>query len=412
MDYPRRVSQIVFGRSLIAALWMASAGAVAIRAEPAGLPDETRRALEENARKLGPLTVAWERTRRSDFSEAEFLAKAHYSPSDWGVLAPYKSRYIRQETTFYDYSQWMVPATETKDGIHFAPTRAKPLLASQHEVSFDGKAIYFANPLPQMDPVISIDPIERLAAKEPKAHLIRQYYLKEAGFLVPETPVECRDGAPARSLILALIADGAQVEGVGPDQVDGVQMQAVDLATADRRLRFTLDPRKSFAIRRRVERTKSGALAVAVDGSDFEKLPKSSLWLPRRIQVESHALREAPGLLTAQKLLVESYRVTELNDDPVPPERFALKYDKPGTLIADGTLPGAEKQPDGRVSYRQPASPEDLEGVILAATESGYKPKSQAMLTVIFWTSNGVAFVALLSYAIYVRRKRTASKAS
>jgi hypothetical protein len=408
VDHPRRALPIVFGRSLIAALWMASAGAAAVRAEPAGLPEETRRALEENARKLGSLTVAWERTRRSDFPEAEFLAKAHYAPVDRGILAPFKSRYIRQEGMFYVLSEWMIPHIEMRDGIKPAVNRTTPLRPSQHEITFDGKAVYFGNPLKQQDAFLNIDPIEKMAAKIPKAHLDQQFYLKEAGFLVPETPVELRDGVPARSALLSLIADGARVEGVGPERVDGVEMQAVDLATADRRVRFTLDPSKNFAVRRRVERTKSGDLAVAVDASDFAKLPKSSLWLPRRIEVESHALPEAPGLLTSQKFLVESYKVTELHDDPAPPGQFMLKYDKPGTYITDGTLPGAEKQPNERVSYRQPAAPEDLEEVIRAATDSGYKPRSRALrLTIVVGLNALAALVAVLVYR--GRRKRSAT---
>jgi hypothetical protein len=389
---------------------MVAACAAAARGEPAGLPEETRRALEENARNLGPLTTSWERTRRSDFPQSEFLAKAHYAPVDLGVLAPLKSRYIRQEKMFYDYTQWMVVTTETKDGVHFVPSPTKPLQTSQHEVSFDGKALHSGNPLKQQDALIIIEPIERMVGQAPKTHVTQQPYLKEAGFLVAETPVELRDGVPARSLVLAMIADGARVEGVGHETVDGVGMQAVDLATADRRVRFTLDPQKNFAVRRRVERTKSGELAVAVDGSGFEKLPKSSLWLPRRIQVESHALPEAPGLLTPQRLLVESYTVTELNDDPVPPERFALRYDKPGTYIADATLPGAEKQPNGRVSYRQPAAPEDLDEVIRAATESGYKPKSRVLWMTIVLGLNVIAFAGALVY--FGWRKRSTRNAS
>ena len=121
-------------------------------------------------------------------------------------------------------------------------------------------------------------------------------------------------------------------------------------------------------------------------------------------------LKELPGLLTAQKFLVESYKVTELNDDPVPPERFALRYDEPGTFIADGTLPGAENQPNGRVSYRQPAAAEDLDEVIRAATESGYRPRSRAA-----WVSTllGLNVAAVAAGVVYwVWRRRSARKAS
>jgi hypothetical protein len=402
----RHISSIVFGRSVLAAVWMASACAAAVGAQPTGLPEETQRALEENARKLAPITVEWERTRSSDFPESQFLAKAHYPPEARDVLAPIKIRYTLQDGMFYLFCRRMMPPVDIKDNGEFVVNRTKPLEPSEQEMSFDGKALYNGNPLKTSDQIIIIDKIERFAARSPQARLAEQYYLKEAGFLVPDSPAELRDGVPVRSWVLSMIADGARVESVGPDQVDGVEMQTVNLATADHRVRFTLDPRKGFAVRRRVEWTKSGQVAVSVDGSDFEKPPKSPVWLPRRIHVEWHTLPESPGLLTPEKVLVESYKLTELSNDPVPAERFTLRYDKPGTHISDGRLPGAEKQFNERVSYRQPAVPEDLNEVIKAATEAGYKPKSLAMWMMIVLGLNALA--ALVAALVYlVRQKRS-----
>jgi Flp pilus assembly protein TadD len=86
----------------------------------------------------------------------------------------------------------------------------------------------------------------------------------------------------------------------------------------------------------------------------------------------------------------------------VPPGRFTLNYDKPGSHISDARIPGAENSKRGRIDYVTPA---DREEAIRAAQErSGYVPPRRPLS---LWIVVGnIALAAVAGAVVLVCRSR------
>ena len=131
-------------------------------------------------------------------------------------------------------------------------------------------------------------------------------------------------------------------------------------------IRFLLDPAKGYAVRRRIEKTPSGELAVRADCSDFTQVPGSGLWMPRKVEVEWHMWPYYLPKPVKEAVIRETYRVSELKSEPISPEHFVLKFHDAGTAVSDGTIEG-KKNSRGRIDYYVPADPGRLDQVIKAA---------------------------------------------
>jgi hypothetical protein len=108
---------------------------------------------------------------------------------------------------------------------------------------------------------------------------------------------------------------------------------------------------------------------------------------------------------TRQTSVVVDVQATRLERARVPPEKFTLNYDKPGTAIADARLPGAEKAEGGRIDYRVPADPKDLDEAVRAAQErSGYVPPRRPLFVWVIGIS--IAFGVLAGVIVLTRRHR------
>jgi hypothetical protein len=375
------------------------------RAADSKLPEGVKRSLGNSASSLGPLTLEWERTRRSDYSDAE-LPHIMGSPT----LSP--AEYLAKKRVQLEYQDGKFHATFTQYGVmslspdlnnqRVPPNKRRPGESVQ-EFSFDGETFYNGAPR-HRDPMISMDKISLIAERMPNLSLTQQDYLLNAGFKLPEYAAEFRDHQQPRSLQLDLIEQGATVERVGEESVDNAVVLAIELKTGEKRYRFDLDPAMNYATRRLQEWGKSGDLLRASRCSEFAKLSRSGLWLPKRVEIEWHSRPLLPKVVTKKTLVAETYVVTELSDKPIPDERFALKYEKPGTYISDGRLPGVEKLPDARVRYRQPANPDELDATISVAMAEGGGPRSRAP----FWWSllavNTVLIVGAFGFFLWRRR--------
>ncbi len=141
---------------------------------------------------------------------------------------------------------------------------------------------------------------------------------------------------------------------------------ALVLRSGTAEYRFVLDPAMGYAVRRRVEKTPSGEVAVRADCSDFTQLPSSGLWMPRKVEVEWHTWYRVLPRPVKEAVVRETYRVSGLKSEPIPPAQFVLKYNDPGTTVADGTIEG-KKDSLGRVTYEVPADRSRLDKVIRAA---------------------------------------------
>jgi hypothetical protein len=341
-------------------------------AQDGQLPAKIGEALEANVRSLSPITVAWRRTRASDLPAERLLPMLKRQATELDFMAPIVSRFQWQGGKFRLLDTSHLPQLK-KVGKKWEVDPSRPLAEMKQEISFDGQAAYNGQRASQ-PPMVRIDPIERFATDMGDVDLTRQHYLHEAGYVLPSKASEVRDKRPPRSTLLDLIAGGAKVVRVGQEAIDGATSSTVEVQRGDQRVRFYLDPAMNYAVRRREERSKSGELTVVAHGSEFTKLPRSGLWLPRRIEVTWNRRPEAPTLVRP-RLLIETYTVSELSDDPIPDSQFVLNYDEAGSFISDSRISGADKEEGGRITYQQPANPADLEEVI-AAAKGDYRPSS------------------------------------
>ncbi len=339
----------------------------------ADIPAQIRQALESNARALSPITIAWERTRTSDLPRPKALSMLAGETSS--VFLPQESRLMWDNGRFYaDRVSQSVPL-DIRPGGRITELKGSPPRRTRVETAFDGQKSYCGTKtdVAGSPPVLVIDPPTYMATRGKGDRFHNAEFLYHCGLHIPERAGEFAAKEPAKSLPLYLIEHGASVVGVGSDQVDGVKCTTLDLRSAKADIQFLLDPAKGYAVRRRVEKT-MGELAVRADSSNFIEVPGSGLWMPKTVEVEWHIWPNSLTKPVKEAVVRETFRVSELNSKPIPPTQFVLKYDEPGTTVADGSLEG-EKDSEGRVTYRVPADPSQLDEVIKsAAAGKNYRP--------------------------------------
>jgi hypothetical protein len=322
------------------------------------LPQEIRLALKSNAGALSPLTITWERERRSDLPIPKVLARFQFPPTAVEFITPEKVRFMRQDGMVYTY--WWRHKPQMR-GSQFLLD--KPLVVEEQEISFDREK-YYSSSAQRPNSLTIIESADKMMAKGSKALIGACPYLDQAGFLMPQTVAELRTKQPSTHLLSYLDA-GAQVIEINKEKLGDSTYVVIELAKDKQKHRFFLDPTMRYALRRRMVWSPSGWLELIIDCSDFIKLSGSDHWLPRRIHSEQYYKDDPLG----KPFLVETLMVSELHNNPIPPSQFVLNYNQAGNRVADGTLPGADNFPSGRVYYEVPANPGDLDAAIQAAIE-------------------------------------------
>jgi hypothetical protein len=397
----RRIT-IVSGSSLFAAsLWL-TAG-VLPRSAAAEIPGPVRQALESNARSLSPITVAWELTRTSDLPRPRVLSLTRSRSS---LFLPQQSRIMWDNERFATHTvtrsygldtQPNGPSTELTDG---------PLSTAEVDVTFDGEKRYSRTKTDSAGTsgILIIDRPTHHITNKRNVRYLNADFLKHAGFHIPERAEDYEAKQPAKSLPLYLVEQGASVIEVGREEVDGVSGTVLVLRSATAEYRFVLDPAKGYAVRRRVEKTLSGEVAVRADCSDFTQLPGSGLWMPRKVEVEWHTWLQVLVKPVKEAVVRETYRVSELKSEPIPLAQFVLKPDQPGTDVADSTIEGRTDS-QGRVNYVVPADPSRLDEVIRAAASGNAPERTIWWIRRNFILAN-VLLILVLSGAVWWRARR------
>jgi hypothetical protein len=373
------------------------------------IPVLMRDSLTRNARDLGPLTLTWERTRRSELSTQEVLARIKYPKTAVEFVEPVRVRFAWQDDKYRVYYWRRVPQMDSD----FKVRVDKPMTTQESEIAFDGNKFYGGTGLEaakaqKMAPVLGIDSIKRFAERHSDSPIVRPDYFLHAGFRLPDRPADHLDPAAA-SVPLHLVRKGAEVSAVGSESVDGKEYDTLELRTPERRIRFHLDRDMSFAVRRRTEWNVKGELAVRCDCRDFVRAGDSGPWLPTTVTVVWHTWDETlAGACTRGPLFQETFRVQGADRKPMPRDHFVLKYDVPGTYVSDASAEGAERSKSGRLNYRIPANAEELDEVIRAAREGqGFTPRSAwARAPVIAVLVNVVLVAGLVGFYCWRRVSR------
>jgi hypothetical protein len=364
------------------------------------LPSEMRSALEKNVAALSPLEVTWERSRTSDLPTMEVLKRIKYQPMSVGEMQPYKVRFMCDAGKCY-YHLWRSSVYLNFVAGQYVPDLKKPMNIVQEETSFDGAVCYIGNGLDLgtgSPPALTKQPLDKAVKDVPDRRLFTPDFLLWAGFRLPRSPAEL-----ARHELRALVLSDADQQGVisiavGQEKTDGAMLKVVEIKTADRTVRFVLDPAKAYAVRRRTERTKAGQPITDAECSDFVKLDPRDVWLPRRVRVAWHTWETIPTTIEPKPILTEGFRLLEWKTDPIPAAQFVVNYGVPGAAIKDAVVAGAEKFKDGFVNYRLPANPQDLDQTIETAVRGAVAKKQSGWLFIA-----NAAFLVVLATLIGVR---------
>jgi hypothetical protein len=379
---------IVSGSSLLAASLWVIAGDLP-RSTAAEIPEPVRQALESNAKALNPITITWKLKRSSDLParRAESLIGAT------GIFfQPREGRLMWDNGKFYSYL-----------GIELGPPPSDKMVV---EITFDGGDRYCVTKSGGKGPPVALkDPLSELVANDQDISFVDKAFLLQVGFRIPDQVKEYEAKQPAKSLPLYLVEHGARVVEVGSEEVDGVKCMALALRADKREIRFALDPAKGYAVRRYTEWTRPGALASRAVCSDFTQLPNSALWIPRKVEVEWHIWPPALVQPVKEAVFREAFQILELNNEPIPTDRFVLNFDKPGTYVGDSSIKGPEGS-DFRIGYRVPANPADLDEVIKAATTPRYQPKLRFKTA--FFLGNALVILVVVGLAWWRLRTKPA----
>jgi hypothetical protein len=113
-------------------------------------------------------------------------------------------------------------------------------------------------------------------------------------------------------------------------------------------------------------------------------------------------------------LLGDTYEIQSLDQKPKDKSLFSISDDRPGVMIADGTLPEAASLPGKQVQYTIPANPADLDAAIKAAkkgidwraTAPPAPDSNQSRLIVILALNAGIIAILALVVTVLIRQRR------
>jgi hypothetical protein len=365
-------------------------GLPSIAGAQAEIPPEVRKALERNAQAFAPIALTLEKQRALPEQSSDLgkrIADIWYD-----FLWPHTAQYLSQDGLC---------------SVRFHSYRGKEKF--WQEFCWDGKYAYRgAESLrPQ---ALTIMPKEKLATDR-EFTIVTWYddddYLGMIGIAVPRFMKELPEGI--RSEVLHLLTGTGRLQETRKERAaGGAEYFVVELRSDGKKHRFWLDPSLGHAVRRHEVWADSGELAVIMDNSDFVKLTDPELWLPRHCHAEWHTWPIAADKeFSRETAVVVDVQATRLERARVPPERFTLKYDKPGSHVADAGLAGSDKDPLGRIEYTVPADPANLDEVIRAAQQgSGYVPPGRRLFVWIIVIGSALGAAAIGIVLIRRGRKR------
>jgi RNA polymerase sigma factor (sigma-70 family) len=345
------------------------------------LPETIRKALAHNARQLSPITVSFTVQNYSRLSVPE-LAKAMK---------------IDEEIAEYDANQGGRLVSTWQDGKYYGSDKQIPRVTCRQvhdvEISFDGQDLYVGDMYKIRDGREShILSIERLAnySADTKGTFASPWYFELAGLHLPMTWGELKSSAPATSVVMRLIEQGAKLTDIDEVELDGRKLTRLRLVMENTRRRdaeqidlekfeqevfgkhspesdesrqnrveavrkarqlpeqvihvLWLDPQLNYALRRSEVQYDGGILLRRETCDDFRPLAGRDVSLPYRIVRENFTADSNPGVYFTPAL---SGSVTEVKDvklDPAPDETFILDYRFPGTDIVDLRDPDNEQK--------------------------------------------------------------------
>ncbi len=316
---------------------------------PATLPADVRQALEHNVTALSPISISWTMKRRPNMPVQEAVRIGKFNDES-SFFDPEHVDFSRQSGK-YDY---LKKIDGTRRGTRFCNR-------------FDGASLYQSTGFEEMgaSPIIFVWGLDKLAKE--KWVVIGTEYFDRAGYKIyGETHTLHK---PDESLPLYLIGQGAALTRVGSAPVDGVNCRLIVLNDKEGSHHFYLDPAMNYALRKLVEQTVDGRTKRVTTNLRFREFLDQRVWLPLESHTDWYNWPSMEDKTLTTPLFLEDFQVEKLEKVPLPDSAFVMDMKRPGSLVADSRVPGAEKQKYGEVQYQVPADLEYLDNVIDAASK-------------------------------------------
>ncbi len=316
---------------------------------PVSIPADVRQALEQNVTALSPISISWTRTRRPNMpiQEAVRIGKFHDESS---FFDPEHVDFSRQDGKY----NYLKRIDGTRRGSRFCNR-------------FDGDSLYQSTGLENTGatPIIFVWGPEKLGKE--KILIIGTEYFDQVGAKIYGDANTINK--PDESLLLYLIGQGATPTRVDSAPVDGVVCRTIVLTGKNGSYQFHLDPAMNYALRKLVELTADGRTKRVTTNTQFRHYPDHRVWLPFESHTEWYNWSSMKDKTLSTPLFFEDFRVEKLEKLPLPNSEFVMDLRRPGALVSDTRVPGAEKQKYGEVQYQVPANLEYLDDVIDAASK-------------------------------------------
>ena len=260
--------------------------------------------------------------------------------------------------------------------------------------------------------------ISALVETQPKERYFQLPYLDAVGIYCPTQQEDLPKGV-LQSQILYLIQNGANVVSYEDTELEGTaivrvelladnpdwegtiasdnreleyeakRLNAKDISQSDfdkiarmrdgrkrnmpRQLRWSyyLAPDHRFAVIKHERHTMDGRLIASYSNASFRAIPGTSIVLAGEIRLNVFQAVGATGYeIMSAPVDITEISLSKASTEPIPLERFVLKRDEvaPGARVIDAVTAELQRSNGTVVSYVMPASPDDLDAAIAAAS--------------------------------------------
>ena len=137
---------------------------------------------------------------------------------------------------------------------------------------------------------------------------------------------------------------------------------------------YYLSFKNGYAVRKHQRLAMDGRVVVSYSNDAFQAIPGTQIVLAGRVRISSF---EEFGLhagshhyqLWSTPSFTRDLSVVKVSTKSIPKEHFVLKMKEvvPGALVIDTVTPGLQRKDGSAITFKMPASPDDLDATIAAA---------------------------------------------
>ena len=350
--------------------------------------------LEANSAAFNPIAMEWTREASRNIREERFfdvIKSGKWIRGDTTFLMPIEWSYQHQN------GQSSLKVSQSVPRFRFAdpladPRKSLPLFDGTDrniiEVVFDGDVGFRVDRHGESERPTSmfvqrIRDLDKGDHQGPAKFVVPPCeFFTYTGFAVPRNLAEYTNRPAIRSSVAKLIRENDGAVAMERELNEGEPAIRLVAPKDGGTLTVILDVNRNYAVKQIEERTGGGERVYLAKSSDFRTVPGTDdVWFPHRCDVQVHQWSGRPEAPANSPLFLERFRVTRFDTSTIPNTAFQRPHVDAGAIVADGTLPGADKTDSGEIQYVVPADAADLDRII----EEAIAPARPDSLSRPFW---------------------------